>query len=224
MSWAPSLRQRLRRPGWLHLWLLGLVALPCLWIWADPWMGAVQAAMQASPPASFITALVGPFGKTGTQAMVLGLCFVLAWVFWGRRRATAWLTVTALCMLSTGVVVTVTKVSVRRVRPAAVADPIATERGMRGISTGRSLSFPSGDAASVFSIAMAALAFAPRGALLVFVLGALVGASRFYGGSHHFSDVWGSLLISTAVCAWVVRVWRRRETARLPDPDDAAAP
>jgi membrane-associated phospholipid phosphatase len=224
MSWVPSLKRRLMRPGWLHLWLLGLAVLPCLWIWADPWMGAVQEAMQGSPTASFIAALVGPFGKTGTQLMVLALCFALAWVFWGRRRATTWLTLTMLCLLSTGLVVTVTKVSVRRVRPAFVADPIATERGVRGITTGRSLSFPSGDAASVFAIAMAALPFVPRGALVVFVLGAMVGASRFYGGAHHFSDVWGSLLIATAVCAWVLQRWRRREASRPPDPDDAELP
>lgn len=206
------------------LWLVGVAVLPCLYFGADPWMGAVAEAMRGSPLASFVAALVGPFGKLGTELVVLALCALLGGVFAGRRRATTWLVVTLLCLLSTGVVVTVLKVSVRRVRPAYETSYAANTTSGAHLSRGSRMSFPSGDAASVFAIAMAALPFIRRGAIPLFLLGALVGAARFYDGMHHFSDVWGSLLVATATSAWVLRRWERWAASRAPAAGVALPP
>lgn len=194
----------------LKLWLLGLLLLPCIWRWADPHILTAQEALQASPALAFLLALAAPFGKTGMQLKILGLCFVWAWLRWGRYKSTAWIVVTLLCLMSTGLVVTITKVSVRRIRPAYVQRLQAQPTQWQDIRSGHRLSFPSGDAASVFAIAMAAYAFSPPVAWPIFVLGALVSVSRVAVGAHYFSDVWGALLISTAVCAVVLNQCRRR--------------
>ncbi len=198
------------RSFWLKLWLCGLFLLPCIWRWADPHVQTAQEALQASPPLTFLLALAAPFGKTGMQLKILGLCFVWAWLRWGRQKATAWIIVTLLCLMSTGLVVTITKVSVRRVRPAYVQRLQAQPSQWHDIRSGRRLSFPSGDAASVFAIATAAYAFSPPAAWPIFALGVLVSASRVAVGAHYFSDVWGALLLSTAVCAGVLNQCRRR--------------
>ena len=206
MSQASPPAARQWRPRWLHLWLLGLVLLPCLWIWADPHTVAASEAMLATPLSHTMAAVAGPFGKLDNQLAVLLGCFLAAWVWRGRRRAWQWLAVTLLCLLATGIVVNVTKVTVRRVRPGP--EPAAGALDDRPRT-----SFPSADVASVFAIAMATLAFAPRASLLVFVVGGMVGEARLCAGVHHFADVWGSVLISTAVSAGVVRAWRRRQGA-----------
>lgn len=207
-------KPRSRSFPWWALWLAGLAALPVIWIWADPLTPLAQQRLMESPTITAIVWVGGAFGKFSLQAITILLCLPLVWLRAGRRKALTWLALTAICLMATAVAVNVTKVTTGRERPAYVNDRTPAEGALGDIASGKRMSFPSGDVTSVFAIGMAALFIAPRAAAAVFVLGVVVSVARIYAGMHHFADVWGGMLMATAVSGWVLRRFRLREAAQ----------
>jgi membrane-associated phospholipid phosphatase len=206
----PALLARLTRRPWVLVWLLGLVALPFIWLYADPYTGAAQRFLNSRLDLMMLLGMAGRFGKFGPQAAMLVMFALWAWTRAGRRVAQRWLALSLLCLLTTAIAVNVTKVIVRRERPVFEQNAAPDVSFARGVTSGQNMSFPSGDAGSVFALAMATLLFAPRAGRLVFVLGFLVSAARLQAGMHHFADVWGALLMATAVSSWVIGWWQRK--------------
>lgn len=209
---------------WWALWLVGLAALPAIWIWADPLTPLAQQRMMESPVITATVWVGGAFGKFGLQVITILLCLPLVWLRAGRRKALTWLALTAICLMTNAFAVNVTKLVTWRERPAYVNDHAPARGWVEDITSGKRMSFPSGDAASVFAIGMAALFISPPAAAAVFALGVIVCMARIYAGMHHLSDVWGGMLMATAISGWVLRRFRRREAAQAAagPPEDLA--
>lgn len=209
-----------RRLTWLHLWLLGAVALPVLWLYVDPWAAQIQTWLQSLPGLRAVIDLVRPLGKFRGQAPALGVGYLLALLL-ARKVAHRWLLVTFIFLVAQGVVVNVVKVAVHRERPAYVSDHIQAE-GWQNVTTGKKMSFPSGDTSSVFAIALAAYLFWPRVGAAAFVLATLIGLARVYYGRHYPADILGGILLGTGVPTLVLRKWKRLDP-RHPRADKEAA-
>ena len=222
MSEEPAPTRPSCRPPWLVLWLLGLVALPVIWLWVDPYTLQIQHALQTN--AAFRAALpfIKPLGKLDKQVIALLLVYGVGLLL-RRRLAHRWLALTLGCLLATGIVVNATKLTVRRERPKYEYRLVPLDGPDARPSGNRYRSFPSADTASVFAIATVALAFVPGASVPVFLVGVLVGLSRIAVGMHHPADVWGALLLATGASALVLRRWRSRPEAHAPD-DEAPAP
>jgi len=204
------------RCPWLCLWLLGLVALPAIWIWADPYTLQIQHALQTNAAFKAALPFIKPLGKLDKQIVALLLVYGVGLLL-RRRLAHRWLALTLGCLLATGIVVNATKLTVRRERPKYEYRLVPLDGPDARPSGNRYRSFPSADTASVFAIATVALAFVPGASVPVFLVGVLVGLSRIAVGMHHPADVWGALLMATGASALVLRRWRPRPGGRAPD-------
>jgi len=214
-------RAGFRLRGW-HLWLLGLAALPAVWVWLDPYTIQIMAALQHSAAFKAALPIIKPLGKLGTQVGAIAVVGLLGLAL-RRRRVLTWLALTALCLLATGIVVNIPKLTVHRERPKYEYHLVATEGLAGDAAANRFRSFPSADTASVFAIATATAPFSALGAAVVAVVGCLVGLARIAVGMHHPADVWGAMVMATGASALVLQGWRRRMAARAaPDAEGEA--
>lgn len=185
-----------------------MVALPLVWVWLDPLAPGMRAALGAIVGFDGLMQVARLFGKFETQAlMILPAFFVARSLRW--RQAGSWLAVTGIAVLADGIVVNLMKLVVRRERPPIVSDGIDAT-GMAAITTGKCMSFPSGDTAAAFAIACVLMAYVPRLRFWVLLAACLVGLSRVYFGCHYFSDVVAGALVGTLVGAVVLALTRRR--------------
>lgn len=192
----------------LHGWLAALAALPIIWLCLDPLTDSVRVALHAMPGAETLMQTVRPFGKFETQALMILPAFLIGWrLRW--RPARSWLALTFACLLTAGAATYLMKLAVRRDRPTITSDNINAE-GLAAITTGKCMSFPSGDTAAAFAIACVLAAYVPCLRAPAMIVACLVGLSRVYFGCHYFSDVVAGALLGTLVAAVVLTATRRR--------------
>lgn len=221
MSEAVSAAPAPRRWLWIVLWLLGLAALPLIWLYVDPYTPQIQGGLHHNRAFMAALLVIKPLGKTGTQ-LILALACCAVGLLLRRRRVLTWFVLVVLCVAATGLVALVTKVSVRRERPKYEFHLVPTEGLSREAQSNRYRSFPSADTASVFAIAGATVPFAPAAAVAIALVGCLVGLGRVAVGMHHPADAWGAMLMAAAVCWFVLRAWRRREARRAASAESLA--
>jgi membrane-associated phospholipid phosphatase len=149
------------------------------------------------------------FGKFETQTAMLLIAFLVVWLArW--KPAKRWLLVTVLALLATAIASNGLKLLVRRERPEPVSSQITTTSGIQDITTGKRMSFPSGDTSSAFAIAAVLGAFVPSLGPWSLLVACLVGVSRVYFGCHYWADVLGGALVGVAMTVLVLRSANRR--------------
>ena len=190
-------------------WLLGLLALAPCFLWLDPRVDAFRVALQRTPGFGVPMGFARWFGKLDSLGAIVLVGYLVA-----RRmrwaRADAWLKMTLAGLIISGVLAYGLKVAVRRERPAVTSNAIRADTPGAAIVTGKSLSFPSGDATSAFAAAVVLAAFAPGLTVPAYVLAGLVGLSRIYFGAHYFSDVLAGALLGSITAAVLLARGRRR--------------
>lgn len=120
------------------------------------------------------------------------------------RRGTLLIATTAVAGLATEIL----KLIFRRARPSAEAIGGFFTRG-EGVLDTSNLAFPSSHAAVAFAAAFSLSFLHPRAAPVLLLLASCCGLTRIAAGAHHFSDIYGAMLLSYATArllyAWDVR-------------------
>ncbi|MEN6345275.1 MAG: phosphatase PAP2 family protein [Armatimonadia bacterium] len=197
------------------LWLLLALSLPLVHLALDPLTEPARQAMLRVPGLGWVMEVVRCFGKFETQTAMLLTAFLVMWLArW--KPAKRWLLVTVLALLATAIATNGLKLIVRRERPKPVSSQITTTNEIQDIATGKRMSFPSGDTASAFAIALVLGAFVPSLGPWSVLMACLVGVSRVYFGCHYWADVLGGALVGVAMTVLVLRSARRR--GWLPEP------
>jgi len=190
----------------VYAWVGSLVALPLVWAVLDPLTRNFRLLLESVPGVYTVLEIVKPFGKLETLAVAVAIGYFVSRTYrW--RRARRWLRVTATATLSSGVLVYLIKLIFRRDRPAVTSDAIDAT-GLAAITTGKCMSFPSGDTAVAFAAAVVLAAYVPSLRWPAAVMAGLVGLSRIYFGCHYFSDVLAGALVGSLVAAIVLTVTR----------------
>ena len=131
-----------------------------------------------------------------------------------RKNIAPFLFVAATAFTS-NLVVTALKHAVGRERPPAV---ILDPEPLMEVPT--TSSFPSGHSASSFACALILTRFAPRLAIPLFVLAALIAFSRVYVGVHYPVDVVAGAVVGVAIATGLrllVEALRRSRRSQPPD-------
>ena len=178
--------------------------------WDDATM-ALGEGLRWEPLTAFFAVASAWWVKWPLFAAVGGLCDAC------ERRRLPWAMSAALgAAAATGLMVTLVKETVDRVRPG-VAEPALDPIGIIPASA----SFPSGHSATAFATAAAVALFYPRLRVPLFALAALVALSRVYLGMHYATDVLVGSALGAAIglaTGWLVLRVARRPTARGPRP------
>ena len=198
----------------LAAWLIALALLPAIWLGLDQYTDEVRIGLNTVPALLRLMKAVQPCGYFPSQVVILSSAALIGWLLrW--RAAWRWLLVTVIAILVTGVITNGLKVAVRRERPAVTSSRIHAETPLAEITTGKKMSFPSGDSSCAFAIACVLAAFAPRLRWFGWILAGLVGVERIYFGTHYLSDVWAGALVGIGGTALVL-AWVRKHTRLLP--------
>lgn len=204
-----------RLTGGRCLWVLLALSLPLVHFALDPLTEPARQAMLQVPGLGWVMEVVRCFGKFETQTAMLLIAFLVVWLArW--KPAKRWLLVTVLALLATAIASNGLKLLVRRERPEPVSSQITTTSEIQDITTGKRMSFPSGDTSSAFAIAAVLGAFVPSLGPWSLLVACLVGVSRVYFGCHYWADVLGGALVGVAMTVLVLRSANRR--GWLPEP------
>jgi len=182
----------------LWTWIAVGSAVPLLWVWLDPLSEPAMWGLRSVPGSWAVFKVIYCFGKFETHALLLLGGYLLLRRVDG-AAAKRLLALGFIVLIIGGSVVTVTKLAVRRQRPQEVARTIQATTLTEEITTGKCMSFPSGDTEAAFALACVLAAFSIRLRILCFSMASLVGLSRVYFGCHYFSDVVAGGLLGTIV-------------------------
>lgn len=195
--------------------LVALAIVACA-LWLDPHAAASRLFLQRLPGLDVLMQAVRPFGKLETLTPILLLGYLIA-----RRRsrplARNWLQATLAALIISGLLAVAIKVAVRRERPFVASGCVAVGTTVQAITSGKSMSFPSGDATSAFAAAWILAGFVPAASVPAFVLASLVALSRVYFGCHYFSDIVAGGLLGCLTSAYLLNR-RRRHRFALREP------
>jgi membrane-associated phospholipid phosphatase len=143
--------------------------------------------------------VVTEFGIS-TWYLIGSFALFLFFQFYQRRPIDAHRSLFLFCSIAfSGIVADIIKVIIGRYRPE-----MFFEKGLYGINflnfsfsnfSHGLTSFPSGHAATTFSLAWALTLFFPRAGIPLFCFAAIVGASRVIITSHYFSDALGGAYV-----------------------------
>ena len=142
------------------------------------------------------------------------VCALSALLLLKRYRNWRFFLLMAGCILTPFLVVQGLKNIFVAPRPIAYFDQASWIHIVEGQTVHRSLSFPSGHTAGIFSAICFFSFVLPRRyapvIVILFLLGLAVGISRMYLAQHFFSDVYAGSLISVAVTLLVFSLLQRR--------------
>lgn len=205
--------------------LILFVDLPlAIWLNGGAWVAL-------DPLFKLIGELGRPEGFVGAAILLALLAAVSAWRLERRGRAAEaawWRWIVRHCyllfatLLSTTAVLHLLKQVVGRVRPRVWFSEghYGLEHPFAGFPAD---SFPSGHTQVAFAVAVVLALAAPRWALVVYLLAALVGLSRIVNEMHYLSDVVAAAFLSIAA-ALVAKRWILDPAARWPGRSPLAWP
>jgi undecaprenyl-diphosphatase len=185
-------------------------ALACGLVAAFEVDGPVMAALQplyGSELTRLIRHTIRWLGIGYVQALVLIIMIAIG--AWRGPRVKSAGGFGLLAFAISGAAVNLLKVIVHRPRPYVTEAPPDSWLAYAGAHNFQS--FPSGESATTFAVALTLGFWFPRLRVPLIVVGVIVAAARVVVGGHFPSDVWAGAMLGTATAQWV----RRMADARL---------